>query len=78
MNYAGGMYGISGRMGFISSGLMLVTLRGDRSVAMLIGDGRLNLPSGFTTGLLARWCRLCGAGYLNSGTLAMNFSFVLD
>jgi hypothetical protein len=34
--YAGGMYGISGSMGFMSSGLMLVTLSGDRSVLMLI------------------------------------------
>jgi hypothetical protein len=26
MNYAGGIYGISGSMGFMSSGLILVTL----------------------------------------------------
>jgi len=40
------MYGISGKMGFISSGLMLVTFSGERSVVMLILWDRLNLPSG--------------------------------
>jgi hypothetical protein len=47
------MYGISGSIGFMSSGLMLVTLSGDRSVLMWMACGRLNLPSGLMTGLLS-------------------------
>src|SRR5262245_17150020 len=68
------MYGISGRIGSLSSGRIAVTLRGIRSVAARILVGRTNLPAGFISDFVSGRRRRGDSNGV-TGTLAIFVSF---